>query len=136
MARIAYVCVCVCVSVRLTPSPGADLRKKGLNRIGNLLIPNNNYCVFETWVMPILDAMVAEQKATAASKVGQRHGEANTLVRALFHLLCVFMQDPQIWSPSKMIRRLGLEINNPNSVFYWCAKNDIPGTPLLQCVRA
>lgn len=35
-----------------------------------------------------------------------------------------------------MIRRLGLEINNPNSVFYWCAKNDIPGTPLLQCMRA
>lgn len=85
MVRIAYVCVRV--RVRLTPSPGADLRKKGLNRIGNLLIPNNNYCVFETWVMPILDAMVAEQKATAASKVGQRHGEANTLVRAQFFTL-------------------------------------------------
>ena len=26
---------------------GADLRKKGLNRIGNLLVPNDKYCTFE-----------------------------------------------------------------------------------------
>jgi hypothetical protein len=40
---------------------GADLRKRGLNRIGNLLVPNSNYCAFEDWVMPILDAMLEEQ---------------------------------------------------------------------------
>lgn len=26
---------------------GADLRKRGLNRIGNMLVPNSNYCKFE-----------------------------------------------------------------------------------------
>jgi hypothetical protein len=31
-----------------------------------------------------------------------------------------------IWSPSKLINRLGKEINNEESIFYWCWKNDIP----------
>lgn len=50
---------------------------------------------------------------------------------------CSREQEPQIWSPSKMIHRLGREIDNPNSVFYWCAKNDIPGEARrpLECVR-
>lgn len=34
---------------------------KGLNRIGNMLVPNSNYCKFEDWIMPILDAMLVEQ---------------------------------------------------------------------------
>eukprot|EP00271_Cylindrocystis_brebissonii_P023216 TRINITY_DN9508_c0_g1_i2.p1 TRINITY_DN9508_c0_g1~~TRINITY_DN9508_c0_g1_i2.p1 ORF type:complete len:203 (-),score=57.75 TRINITY_DN9508_c0_g1_i2:1117-1725(-) len=42
--------------------PGKDLRARGLNRIGNLLVPNANYCLFEDWVMPRLDAMLEEQK--------------------------------------------------------------------------
>lgn len=41
---------------------GRDLRDKGINRIGNLLVPNDNYCKFEDWLMPILDEMVKEQK--------------------------------------------------------------------------
>ena len=41
---------------------GRDLRLKGINRIGNLLVPNENYCKFETWLTPILDKMLEEQK--------------------------------------------------------------------------
>ena len=41
--------------------PGAALRSKGLNRIGNLLVPNNNYCKFEDWIIPIFDKMLEEQ---------------------------------------------------------------------------
>lgn len=73
--------------------PGKELRSKGLNRIGNLLVPNNNYCLFEDWIMPILDTMLHEQ---------------NTLGTK--------------WTPSKMIARLGKEINNPDSVYYWAWK--------------
>ena len=40
---------------------GKDLREKGVNRIGNLLVPNNNYCLFEDWFSPILKAMTREQ---------------------------------------------------------------------------
>ena len=41
---------------------GANLRKRGLNRVGNLLVPNSNYCAFEDWIMPILDALKQEQE--------------------------------------------------------------------------
>ncbi|NWJ02480.1 DHYS synthase, partial [Crypturellus undulatus] len=32
---------------------GQELRERGINRIGNLLVPNDNYCKFEDWLMPI-----------------------------------------------------------------------------------
>jgi deoxyhypusine synthase len=72
---------------------GADLRRRGMNRIGNLIVPNDNYCKFEDWLVPILDTMLAEQK---------EHGT--------------------IWTPSSFIRRLGKEINNEESVYYWAYK--------------
>lgn len=83
-------------------SPGADLRSRGLNRIGNLLVPNSNYCMFEDWVVPILDQMLVEQEGSKDS------------------------EEPLIWSPSKVIERLGKEIDNPASIYYWAYKNGIP----------
>lgn len=83
-------------------SSGADLRAKGMNRIGNLIVPNDNYCAFEDWVMPILDQMLLEQEASKAT------------------------DEPLVWTPSAVIRRLGKEINNEASVYYWAYKNDIP----------
>ena len=90
-------------------SPGADLRRKGLNRIGNLIVPNANYCAFEDWVVPILDRMLEEQEQTKnlAGEPGEPDG-------------------PVIWTPSKVIHRLGKEINDERSVCYWAWKNDIP----------
>lgn len=41
---------------------GAELRKEGLNRIGNMIVPNSNYCLFEDWVVPIFKAMMTEQE--------------------------------------------------------------------------
>ena len=79
------------------PLSGAGLRARGLNRAGNLLIPNSNYCAFEDWVMPILDAMHAEQPGREAP-----------------------------WTPSAVIRRLGQEIDHPDSICYWAARNGIP----------
>lgn len=38
---------------------------------------------------------------------------------------CLFAQGT-IWSPSSIIHRLGKEINDPRSVYYWCYKNNIP----------
>mmetsp|Transcript_43493 Transcript_43493/g.102150 ORF Transcript_43493/g.102150 Transcript_43493/m.102150 type:complete len:374 (+) Transcript_43493:270-1391(+) len=76
---------------------GKALRLQGLNRIGNMLVPNDNYVKFEAWLMPLLDKMHDEQVATG-----------------------------EFWTPSKMIKRLGHEIDNPESIYYWCAKNDIP----------
>ena len=33
---------------------GEDLRNKGLNRIGNLIVPNNNYSLLEAWFLPLV----------------------------------------------------------------------------------
>jgi deoxyhypusine synthase len=90
-------------------SPGAELRTKGLNRVGNLLVPNNNYCSFEDWVIPILDKMLEEQEA-AKKKTAETGDE----------------EDELHWTPSRVIERLGREINNEESVLYWAARNNIP----------
>lgn len=87
---------------------GGDLREKGVNRIGNLLVPNDNYCHFEDWVMPILDQMLDHQKTTG-----------------------------EFWSPSKVITKLGQMIvgedpvnhtrrDYESSICYWAALNNIP----------
>ncbi|KAK6270481.1 hypothetical protein POUND7_007579 [Theobroma cacao] len=79
--------------------PGAQLRSRGLNRIGNLLVPNDNYCKFEDWIIPIFDQMLKEQ-----------------------------LEENVLWTPSKLIARLGREINNESSYLYWAykASNEIP----------
>lgn len=76
---------------------GKDLREQGLNRIGNLLVPNDNYCKFEDWITPILKEMLELQKTKN-----------------------------KIFTPSKIIKYLGKKINNEESIYYWCAKNKIP----------
>lgn len=81
---------------------GATLRKQGMNRIGNLFVPNSNYCAFEDWIVPILDTMLEEQEASKKT------------------------DEPFYWTPSKIIARLGKEINDERSVYYWAWKNDIP----------
>lgn len=83
-------------------TPGAELRAAGMNRIGNLIVPNSNYCAFEDWLMPILDTMLEEQEASKKSK------------------------EPLVWTPSKVIHRLGKEINNQSSIYWWAYMNDIP----------
>jgi Deoxyhypusine synthase len=70
---------------------GKELRLKGQNRIGNMLVPNNNYCAFEEFINPVLSEMLAQQNENGTS-----------------------------WTPSKMIRRFGERINDEDSVYYWC----------------
>ena len=40
---------------------GVESRKSGMNRIGNLIAPNDGYCLFEDWLRPILQEMLKEQ---------------------------------------------------------------------------
>ncbi|CAN6636716.1 deoxyhypusine synthase [Trichomonascus vanleenenianus] len=87
--------------------PGNKLRDEGLNRIGNLLVPNDNYCKFEEWVVPILDKMLEEQEEAQKSEYFDS-------------------SSPAWWTPSRIIDRLGKEIDNEDSVLYWCHKNSIP----------
>ena len=83
-------------------TPGQSLRAQGMNRIGNLIVPNSNYCAFEDWVVPILDQLLVEQESSKAT------------------------EEALVWTPSAVIRRLGQEIDDESSVCYWAYKNEIP----------
>ena len=76
---------------------GSELWHNDLNRIGNLLIPDENYSKLEQWMMPLLDEMLELQK-----------------------------NENILWTPSKMIEFLGHKINDETSICYWAAKNKIP----------
>lgn len=76
---------------------GKELREQGLNRIGNLIVPNKNYEMLETWFKPMVEEMHEEQKTKG-----------------------------EIFTPQKIIARMGEKINNEESIYYWCWKNDIP----------
>jgi deoxyhypusine synthase len=63
-----------------------------------MLVPNANYCAFEDWVMPVLDAMADESLAPGGPS----------------------------WTPSRVVARLGAEIDDDASFCTWAARNRIP----------
>lgn len=84
------------------------------------MIPNNNYCKFEDWIAPIINKMHDEQD-DRFKKVISAENQSNDLEDE---------ERKNLWkvhiTPSEFIKRLGLEIDHPDSVLYWAAKNDIP----------
>jgi len=76
---------------------GAELRKKGINRIGNIYASNNRYIEFENFMQPILEEIYNNQKKTGSNI-----------------------------TPSELIWKLGEKINNERSIYFWAWKNKIP----------
>ncbi|MEK6874239.1 MAG: deoxyhypusine synthase [Nanoarchaeota archaeon] len=76
---------------------GKELRQQGINRIGNILVPNVRYCQFEDFLTPILDSMYQQQERTG-----------------------------EIITPSRFVEWLGRTINNESSIYYWAQKNQLP----------
>ena len=58
---------------------GKELREKGMNRIGNIILPNKNYEMLESWFLPLVKEMHKEQKEKGVyftpSKIINRIGE-------------------------------------------------------------
>lgn len=77
---------------------GKVLRENGLNRVGNLVIPNENYFVFEKWLTNVLDEML------------EGHSGDN----------------PLVLTPSSFIAALGAKITDTGSVLHWAARRGIP----------
>lgn len=75
---------------------GKELRKKGINRIGNIFVSNNRYVAFEKFVQPILSEIYEEQR-----RIGK------------------------IFTPSDVVWKLGEKINDERSICYWAWKNKI-----------
>ena len=75
---------------------GSELRKKGINRIGNIYAPNSRYVAFERFFQPILEEIYKEQK------------EKGTF-----------------FTPSDIIWKLGEKIKDERSICYWAWRNKI-----------
>jgi deoxyhypusine synthase len=75
---------------------GKILRQKGINRIGNIFVPNDRYVLFEDWINPNLKKLLEMQK------------------------------NKENITPSKIVKFLGEKINSKESVYYWAQKNNIP----------
>ncbi len=76
---------------------GETLREKGVNRVGNIFVPNSRYCEFEKFFIPILKEITEEEKKTG-----------------------------NIISTSDLVWKLGNKINNEESIYYWADKHKIP----------
>ncbi len=76
---------------------GAELRENGINRIGNILVPNSRYVKFEKFVQPILEELY---------QIALKRGKPIT--------------------GNELIWKLGEMIKDENSIYYWAWKNQIP----------
>lgn len=90
---------------------GELLREKGINRTGNIFIPNSRYIKYEEFLTPILEKIYKEQKNLLRfpNEPGKEQKETGKII-----------------SVSEFIKILGKEINNEESILYWCWKNEIP----------
>lgn len=76
---------------------GKQLRSSGINRTGNIFVPNSRYIRFEKFVQPILEELYQESKKSG-----------------------------KIITPLDIIWKLGEKINNKESIYYNAWKNKIP----------
>jgi deoxyhypusine synthase len=76
---------------------GKELREKGINRAGNIYVPNSRYCRFEEFIIPLFEEFYERQKETG-----------------------------KVVSASELIWKLGEKIGDKNSIYYWAWKNKIP----------
>jgi deoxyhypusine synthase len=78
-------------------APGAMLNKEGINRTGNIFVPNDRFVKFEDFIDPILDELHAQQKKSG-----------------------------KVLDSQEIIWELGKRIDNEESILYWAQKNEIP----------
>lgn len=76
---------------------GRMLFEHGINRIGNIFVPNDRFAYFDKFMQEFLEKIYEKQKSTG-----------------------------KIYCPHELIKELGLAINSEDSILYWAAKNDIP----------
>lgn len=129
---------------------GADLRQQGLNRVGNLLIPNDNYINFEAFFVPVVKKLHQVQLnsdwtiGTSPSDLIRLMGEALADPSSDEHLKPAALGENERLAIKEHIRkestqgadidalaevemnRIGLERTRSQSLVCCCAKNNIP----------
>lgn len=77
--------------------PGKMLFESGINRTGNIFVPNDRFAYFDQFMQGFFEKIYKQQKETG-----------------------------KVFCPSEFIRELGLTINDQSSILYWAAKNNLP----------
>ncbi|MFH1393984.1 MAG: deoxyhypusine synthase [Candidatus Micrarchaeota archaeon] len=52
----------------------AELHRKGINRLGNILIPNERYELLEEKILPVFDKLYGKEKVTSPSAIAEEIG--------------------------------------------------------------
>ncbi len=78
-------------------APGRMLFENGVNRTGNIFVPNDRFAYFEQYMQPFFEQVLEKQKSTGK-------------------VLC----------PSDFIADLGLFVRDQKSILYWASRNSIP----------
>ena len=81
----------------------AEMRQKGINRIGNIFVPNDRYVEFEKYMIPFFERLL---------EIERREGRPLTASEVIYKL------------GRYMDEKLGKE--KEKSVIYWAYKNNIP----------
>jgi deoxyhypusine synthase len=76
---------------------GEELRGRGINRTGNIFVPNSRYTALGEFVAPILKRITDQQ-----------------------------VRQGRPFSPSEIVAELGRAVRNPASICHWAARNDVP----------
>ncbi|MBN1175151.1 deoxyhypusine synthase [Candidatus Woesearchaeota archaeon] len=79
-------------------TPGKFLRDRGINRTGNIFIPNDRYLYFERFMNPFLERIYQDYQ----------------------------IKQSRIITTREFCYEIGKETNNEESFMYWAYKNDIP----------
>ncbi|MBU0530123.1 MAG: deoxyhypusine synthase [Nanoarchaeota archaeon] len=75
---------------------GGNLRNMGINRTGNIFIPNDRYIAYEEFMNKFMAKMLERQKKE------------------------------DVFCTSDFIKEMGKELTDESSYIYWASKNDIP----------
>ena len=115
------------------------LRDKHINRIGNLLVPNDNYCSFEDWVTPVFAGMLDEQEDSQKASFKNYFDRLGWLAARPNTRFPPNLEEdvhPFCWTPSAMIARFGqvlsdmrgnvLGANPHDSIVFQAWQHDIP----------
>ena len=94
---------------------GDKLREKGINRAGNILIPNSRYCKFEEWTLPLLEKH--RDKIQSASDLIREFGKEINNNESIYYW--AYKNNIPVFCPALMDGSLGdmiyfYKFKNPN----------------------
>ena len=95
---------------------GSELREKGINRIGNIFVPNSRYVKFEKFVLPILSELNKKNNEWNPSKLIRTLGEKINNKESIYYW--AWKNNIPVFCPAIMDGSLGdmiyfFKMNNP-----------------------